>query len=111
MSAFATDTYTDKDLFVSTLEELRGMHHNKFEHLCGKVLRTKFGGTITVSKIGADDGVDVILEKNGDTYWKWVVQCKRYKLGNNVRNSRLCTSRSLVIPIPLDIVLGTETVS
>ena len=68
MSAFATDTYTDNDLFVSTLEELRGMHHNKFEHLCGKVLQTKFGGVVKVSKIGPDDGLDVVLENNGEIY-------------------------------------------
>ena len=79
--------YTDEELFVSSLEGLRQMDHNKFEHLCGKVLQIKFGGKLTVSPVGADDGVDLVLEKSGENYMKLIVQCKRYKSGRNVKNS------------------------
>ncbi len=80
-----------QELFVANIQELRSMYHHTFEKLCGKVFQTQYGGNIKVSKVGPDNGVDVILQKQDliDGYTKLVIQCKRYARGNNISISAL----------------------
>jgi len=60
----------------SGVESIRAMSWRQFEMLCGEAFRRKGYSVHENGLGGADDGIDLILRKNGETC---LVQCKHWK--------------------------------
>jgi len=70
-----------KNLIDNSLKEIDAMNGIEFEDFCVCFLRNLHFEKLSKTKISGDFGVDILCEKDGETF---AVQCKRYKEGVGV---------------------------
>lgn len=70
-----------KNLIDNSLKEIDAMNGIEFEDFCICFLRNLHFEKFSKTKISGDFGVDILCEKDGETF---AVQCKRYKEGVGV---------------------------